>query len=554
MKLHPAIIDILRARGIVEEDDIKEFLSDKPQKTYDPFLLPQMEEGVDLILSAVDNGMSICIYGDYDADGVTSVALLCDVLRSIAEDPAQIKYYIPSRFDEGYGLNKNALEKISQIGIDLVVTVDCGSSSPEEVEYAKSLGMEIIVTDHHTLPPVLPNCVLINPMRSDSQYPFRTLAGVGVTFKLCQALIEVTGMEKSIITRNLDLVAIGTIGDLMPLKDENRTLVKYGLRAARLGNRKGTEQLMNLLNKPVESIDSQVVSFNIVPHINASGRMKNAYGAAKLMLASTDEKAAEMASQLVETNKKRRELQEALYSQCLVMIEKDQSLIEPFVFLTLDEAHEGVTGIVAGKLKEKFNRPAIIVTDIGEGVYKGTGRSVDGFDLYRLLKHGEQCFLRFGGHKGACGFSIEKEQIHKLKDIIFEAYDIMIHECEDQLQPAKYWDLSAEMCTLDFAEQLTLLEPFGRENEPPVFRTVIDTEWITPIGAQGQYFKITGVTSDNCKLTVLVFNVPNWLKEEQNSKLRLEVTGTLDINVYNGNKYLQMISKTVTKREREISE
>ena len=221
MKLNHKILEYLNTLGYDTEEELSEFLSDKPRKAYDPFLLLDMDPGVDLILSAIDEGETVCVYGDYDADGITSVALLTDVLSELTGD---VFYYIPSRFDEGYGLNREALYKIREAGAGLVITVDCGSVSAEEVRYGESLGLKMVVTDHHTaVKELAPDCPFINPAREDCPYPFNYLAGVGVAFKLAQALADSAGLDRRVLTGNLDLVGIGTIGDIVPLRDENRT-------------------------------------------------------------------------------------------------------------------------------------------------------------------------------------------------------------------------------------------------------------------------------------------------------------------------------------------
>ena len=249
MEIDRKIIELLHKRGLETDEEIAEFLSDKPKETYDPFLLPDMEEGVDLILSACDNDEKICIYGDYDADGVTSTVILTEVLSQLTDNLIQ---YIPSRFDEGYGLNRSAIDTIKAAGADLIVTVDCGSVSVDEVEYAKSIGLDIMVTDHHRIEDKQADTILINPARKDSEYPFPYLAGCGVAFKLAQAITDAAGLPKINLTRMLDLVALGTIGDIVPLISENRMLVKYGLRAI---NTSGREALKVLIGKARAAVD-----------------------------------------------------------------------------------------------------------------------------------------------------------------------------------------------------------------------------------------------------------------------------------------------------------
>ena len=262
---------------------MEEFLSDKPRKTYDPFLLPDMEAGVDLILSEARSGSKICVYGDYDADGITATALMLTMLSHLTS-AENLSYYIPSRFEEGYGLNMEAIDHIADLGCDLIITVDCGSVSSGEVEHAKALGMKIIVTDHHNITDTMAECIVINPKRPDSVYPFRDLAGCGVAFKVAQALQKKGGLQRHVLTEVLDLVAIGTIGDIMPLLDENRTMVKFGLRVLNLGSRPGLKKLIDGTSLQPGRISSGNVSFVIVPHLNASGRIEDASQAVELLL------------------------------------------------------------------------------------------------------------------------------------------------------------------------------------------------------------------------------------------------------------------------------
>ena len=273
MKLEPKLLELLNKRGIRTEEDVEEFLSDRPQKTHDPFLLHNMEAGVDLILSVIREGGKICIYGDYDADGITSTVVMMEVLSHLTD---KLTYYIPSRFEEGYGMNKAAVDRIAEMGVSLILTVDCGSVSVDEVNHAKELGMQVLVTDHHTVTDVIADCLVINPNQPDCNYPCPYLAGCGVAFKFCQALIRKAGLPKSILNRTLDVVGIGTIGDIVPLVDENRTLAKYGLRAINTSARKNLKKLIEAVGLHPGQVHAENVSFVIVPHLNAAGRMLHA--------------------------------------------------------------------------------------------------------------------------------------------------------------------------------------------------------------------------------------------------------------------------------------
>lgn len=284
LNISPTILKLLNNRGIADEEEIAEFLSDRPQKTYDPSLLDDIETGVDLILSEIEKGSSICIYGDYDADGITSTSLMLSILGHLMPKE-RLDYYIPSRFEEGYGLNMEAVKHIAESGAGMIITVDCGSVSSEEVKYAQELGLKIVVTDHHNITDRMADCLLINPKKPKNAYPFRDLSGCGTAFKVAQVIQKKAGLPKSVLTEVLDLVAIGTIGDIMPLVDENRTMVKFGIKMINTGRRPGLRKLIEGAGLKVGNINSENVGFVIVPHLNASGRIEDASQAVRLLTA-----------------------------------------------------------------------------------------------------------------------------------------------------------------------------------------------------------------------------------------------------------------------------
>lgn len=487
MEIRPAIIEILKKRGIVTKGEIAEFLSDKPKLTYDPFLLLNMETGVDLVLSAIEDGRRICVYGDYDTDGITSVALMMDVLRALGTEPA---FYIPSRFDEGYGLNCSALDKIKASGVDLVITVDCGCTSAAEVRHAREIGLDILVTDHHNLKDELPACPLIDPKQPDCPYPFKQLAGVGVAFKLAQALVETAGLPKEVLTRNLDLVAIGTIGDIVPLLDENRTLTKFGLRALNITRRPGLTRLIEKTGLTKGKLDSSSVSFVIVPHLNAAGRMGDATLAARLMLTRDPGKVDDLTERILEANRERRRVQEDIYERCLDLIDEDAD----YQIICLEDAHEGVTGIVAGKLKENFHMPVFILTDLGDGYAKGTGRSVEGIDVFEVLNAGHEIFERFGGHAMACGFTLSMDRLDDFRALVKRGIEKIKAEKgglpDGRIKPDI--SLPAGEIDVEFIRQQKLMEPFGKDNRRPVVEIEFRPDTIFRMGKDGKYLSARG--------------------------------------------------------------
>lgn len=554
MNLNPIFKKLLNNRGITSEEDIIEFLSDKPQKTYDPFLLPHMEAGVDLILSEIAKGTKICIYGDYDADGITSTTIMLSVLGKLT-DSSNLSYYIPSRFEEGYGLNKDAITTIAETGCGLLITVDCGSVSYDEVQYAESLGLKVIVTDHHTITDKMADCILINPKHPDSVYPFKNLAGCGVAFKLCQALQKKTELPKSVLTEVLDLVAVGTIGDIMPLVDENRTITKFGLKVLNLGKRRGLARLIRETSIKPGKITAENISYVIVPHINASGRIQDAGQVVELLLGEADEaREKEIVSDLIAKNSMRKKLQNQLYMQCASAI--DRKCPDDIIIINCEDAHEGIAGIVAGKLKETYYRPAIIVTKTGPdgSQLKGTGRSIEGVNLYELLKTQESLFDKFGGHAGACGFSLKAENYEELcKGLKYEM--TRIAEFNPEIFTKKYnveLELSTCDLTAELADQIELLAPFGNKNPKPVIQlkdvSICEVKYM---GNEGQHMRFAA-NSDACpKIQCVMFGKAKDYDESCLYHRKENLIGVLEAQVWQGTKRLQFLVDEIQFDEKE---
>ncbi|MGC2872424.1 single-stranded-DNA-specific exonuclease RecJ [Ihubacter sp. rT4E-8] len=543
MNLEPKIIELLHKRGLDTEEDIEEFLTARPQKTYDPFLLLNMEAGVDLILSAIEEDEKICIYGDYDADGITSTVVLMETLSQLTD---QVSYYIPSRFDEGYGLNCTALDKIKAAGVDLVVTVDCGSVSCEEVDYARRIGLKILVTDHHTIKDQIADCLVINPMQPGCPYPFKHLAGVGVAFKLAQAIAAETGLDKRIINRTLDLVGIGTIGDIVPLVDENRTLAKYGIRATNVSKRPGLTALLEGVSLKQGSICSENISYIIVPHLNASGRMDSARVAARLMLEKQKDSVQDGVDKLIACNQRRKQLQAETFEQCRQLVET-RYRDDLFYVIDLPEAHEGITGIVAGKVKETYNRPTVIVTPTAGHCLKGTGRSIEGVNIYELLSENRELFQRFGGHSAACGFTMKEENLELLRQNLNQSMERLLDEKPFLFDARMQADLElrAQDVNLRLVEQMQLLEPFGCENPQPLVKLHLRPQAMRRIGSQGQYTRFTGILDDQRELSCVIFRNAGEYDEILQAGAAVDMIGTLSSQTWNGKTYLQFtVSET----------
>ncbi len=540
VQLKSAVKRILENRGI-SAAGVAEYLSDTPKISYDPFLMKNMNEACDVILSAIEDGTKICVYGDYDTDGVTSVTVLTDVIGEIGGD---VTYYIPSRFDEGYGLNAVALDRIKEQGYGLVITVDCGCTSVKEVEHAKSIGLDIIITDHHELKEEVPDCLVIDPKQKDCEYPCKFLAGVGVAFKVAQALCTITGMPKRVLTRNLDMVGIGTIGDIVPLLDENRTLAKFGLRAINISERPGLRALIEGVGFKRGEIDSQRISFGIVPHINASGRMGKASYAVKLMKTSREDKAVELVNQLKEYNYDRKRVQGDTAEKCETMV-TPQMLERGAILLKLEDAHEGVIGIVCGKLKDNHKMPVLLVAKTEDGNWKGTGRSVDGIDIFKILKNREKLFLRFGGHAAACGFTITEENLPLLEAHLYDSIAKLREagEIPDQSLKAEI-DLEPEEVCFDFIDEQKLMEPFGKSNPKPLVGIRMKCSGIARMGADGRFLRFIGKLANGNTIRAVDFRngdrSEEIIRRAEFADEEVYVVGILEEQLWNGNRYLQI--------------
>lgn len=549
-----SVMGILQRRGIRTAEDAADFLAASPKRTYNPELLPDLPAAADKLLQAAADGLSICIYGDYDADGVTSTALLYTVLKKLTD---RVDFYVPSRFTDGYGLNKDAIRRIAEKGTQLLVTVDCGSTNREEVAYAKELGMETIVTDHHELEAdAMPDCLLVNAHREDSRYPFPGLSGCGVAFKLAQAIqrrLTAAGDDRFTrqdITDLLDLVAISTVADVVPLLDENRSLVKYGLRVINSRKRRGLRILLDMVGLERKEVDADDIGFILAPHINSCGRMATADRAVRLLAGLEDDGPLEdKAAFMVECNRNRRFAQDRTRDICMEAIAAGDCG-DLFSVIEAPGAHEGVAGIVAGSLKEQFHRPVCIVTPSESGLLKGTGRCIPGLDLHGMLSTCGELFERYGGHAGACGFSLPKENLEALrsrmdalmKEILSKRPDAL----DEKLSIEKVLEPSEK--TLDFANALKRLEPFGEANPKPLFAIGgADVYNVQYMGSEGQHVRFTAAGSDGVEVSCVLFRRAADFADLLRSGAKLDVAGELGINEFNGHRKLQLTVKDIKR-------
>ena len=533
------VAGILVNRGITQVEQIKIFLNPTRKDFYDPFLLQDMEIAVNKIIEIIESKGRILIYGDYDVDGITSIAVL---KKFLDERGLNVDYHIPNRLNEGYGLKKETLEEIAKKNYDLMITVDCGISAIEEVDFANELGIKTIITDHHETLDEIPKAIaVVNPKRRDNVYPFRGLAGVGVVFKLIQAISIKLGLEEREYLKYLDLVCVGTISDIVPLVDENRVITKLGLKLVEVTKNIGLRELINISR--YKKIDSSTVSFGIAPRINACGRMGHAEEALKLFLTSNITEAKEITKKLEEYNQERQSIEKRIYTEALEKLKDEEEAKKDSIVLVSHNWHHGVIGIVASKLTEQFYKPSILLS-IEDGEVKGSGRSIPGFDLHEALCKTSEYLEKFGGHEMAVGLTLKeanydsfKKEFEKLVEESNVAEFVPIINIDGQLQSK---DIKKEI-----AKEISILEPFGEANKMPLI--LFKNLKIDSIRAlsEGKHLKLT-LKNENQWIDAIGFNLGS-LSDEYQLGDKIDVVGTLEINEYNNNEYVQINMKDIMK-------
>lgn len=537
--LNKVIGKIIVNRHVVNDEDVRIFITPTRDDFHNPFLFKGMDIAVDRIIKAINNKEKILIYGDYDVDGITSTTVL---KKYLMDRGTSVDTYIPNRLHEGYGLNKKAIDTIKERNIDLIITVDCGISAIEEVDYAVRLGMDIIVTDHHEVGEKLPNALaVIDAKRKDNTYPFRALAGVGVVFKLIQALSIKLEIKPEEYLKYLDLVCVGTISDIVPLEGENRTIAKLGLMLIKVTRNLGLRELIK--SSGYKEIDSNTISFGVAPRINACGRMGHEEEALKLFLAEDLESATKITKELNEYNTLRQSTEKAIYEEAVQQIEKNHLDANNSIVLGGKGWHHGVIGIVSSKVTDKYYKPSILLS-FEDNIAKGSGRSVPGFDLYEGLAKCEDVLEKYGGHSMAVGLTLKKENLENFK----ERFEQIAKEKNiKELVPIIYIDdeLKLKDINMDLVKSISILEPFGEANKVPLF--LIRNLKIDSIRAlsEGRHLKLT-LRDENFVINAIGFEL-GYLAEEYRIGDRIDVVGTLEINSFNGFSSIQINMKDIRK-------
>lgn len=526
--LGPEVARLLYSRGVKDQEALSRFLTPTLDDLHDPYLLHDMDKAVERIRRAIEDGEFILIYGDYDADGMTSASIVKESLEQLG---AEVAVYLPNRFTDGYGPNASVYKYfIEQQGISLIVTVDNGVAGHETIDLAQSMGVDVIVTDHHSMPEVLPDAyAIVHPEHPDADYPFKYLAGCGVAFKLACALLEEVQVEL------LDLVAIGTIADMVSLTDENRIMVQYGLEVLRNTQRMGLQEMFNIAGIARNDVTEETVGFQLAPRLNALGRLDDPNPAIDLLTGFDDEEARDIALMIHEKNEERKEIVQAIYQEAKAMVDPAKTV----QILAKEGWNPGVLGIVAGRLLEELGQ-TVIVLNLEDGRAKGSARSIEALDIFEALAPHRNLFIDFGGHAGAAGMTLEADKLDTLSEVL-ESYVLdkgLDATTKNNLSLDEELDLEA--LTIDVVKNFERLAPFGMDNQKPVFYIRdFQIENARAMGASNAHLKLK-IFRGTSNFEVVAFGKGSLAAEFSQAK-DLELAVTLSVNQWNGQTALQLM-------------
>ena len=523
----------------IEFDSINGFLNGTTKDIKNPYLIKDMDKFVERVLKAIENKEKICIYGDYDVDGITSITIMYQFLSEIGAD---VTYYLPDRLIEGYGVNNQALDEIKSRGVSLVITVDCGITAVNETEYAKSIGLDMLITDHHECDDVLPETIaIVNPKQKDDTSDFKMHAGVGVAFKCIMALAKKLDMDENSYLKYLDIVAVGTISDIVPLVDENRIISKYGLELMKKTQNVGLKALLNIVS--YKDIDSTMVSFGMAPRINACGRMGKAHVAVELLLEKDENKANEIAARLDELNRQRQQVEKDIYDEALDMIAQKGMDKTSSIVLYNENWHNGVIGIVASRLVNLYYKPVILLTK-EQGVVRGSGRCEKGSSLYECLTECKDYLIQFGGHELAAGLSIEEDKIPEFTVKFEEVVKSKTNGVSEQTIDI---DAEIKLCNLNvnLLKDIYTLKPYGQSNKEPLFLYKgLNVEAIRTL-KEDKHLKMT-LRDDKFLVEALAFSQGE-RRDEIRIGYKIDVVCNVELNTYNTPKTIQLIVQDFKK-------
>lgn len=534
-----AFIQLCVQRGLHTVEEIEEFVHPQPTLFHDPFLLFQMEKAVERIEQAIENEECILIFGDYDADGITSTTILKETLEMIG---ASVVYYLPNRFTDGYGPNSAVFKRyIEEENVRLIITVDCGIAAREAVSFAMQQEVDVIVTDHHEIPEQLPDAyAIIHPKHPEGTYPFSDLSGAGVALKVASALLGEPPLEM------LELAAIGTIADLVNVTDENRTIVKQGLRLMKETARVGLSRLFSYLKINREDIDETTIGFLIGPRLNALGRLGDATPGVELLSTFEEDTADEIIRHMVETNEKRQQLVTKIVEEALEQVEQSDALVH---VVWNENWHEGVLGIVASRIVEETGRPTFVLTKTKEGLLKGSARSIEAFHIFEACQELKELLEKFGGHHMAAGLTIQQQHIESFTEKINQ----LASHYREEIEKGNSIDIALEVplatITREWIEELALLKPFGTGNPLPYM--MIRNVQVTSnrmLGNKNQHLKIE-VGQQEHRMQAIAFNKGSW-SEKLPVGATISIVGTVENNEWNGRVFPQMMLNDISPEQR----
>ncbi|MBN2731833.1 MAG: single-stranded-DNA-specific exonuclease RecJ [Balneolaceae bacterium] len=533
------IARLLALRNIDTYEKAKSFFRPGLKQLHDPFLMKDMEKATERLATAIRQREKILIYGDYDVDGTTATSILYIFLKDFGVD---VDYYIPHRFKEGYGINPAGIQYAIDHNVDLIISVDCGITAIKEAEVAREHGIDLVICDHHNVSDQIPRAVaVLDPKRPDCSYPFDGLSGAGVGFKLVQGTTQLLGLSKNIPLKLLDLVAISTASDIVPIIDENRILMREGLKRINKNPRKGIKALLDLIKIPPGSINTSSIVFSIGPRINAAGRMGDASKAVKLLIADTSAEAKARAHELESINIKRRDRDSQTMEEALAKVDQEYNL-EAISSMVLHDAewHLGVIGIVASRLVDTYSRPTIMLSTV-DGMLKGSARSIKGFNIYDAIKECEDLLEQFGGHEFAAGLTMKQEN---LKEFRLRIDQIAAQRLTDKdFEPDLPIDCELDLSNIDmrFWKLLSQFEPFGPGNLRPVFVSKnVRIVGVPTIVGKG-HLKMKVAQNGSGVFDTIGFNMHQYMPIIRNAQNGdIEIAYSLEENHWNGNRKLQL--------------
>lgn len=541
LEIPPLLAMMLDIRGITKEKDVINFLQENKDFS-DPFLMKDMDKAVERITTAVENGEKICVYGDYDADGVTSTSLLYSYLRDSLG--ADVMFYIPTRTGEGYGMNKGAVDKIHSQGVTLIITVDNGISARKEIDYANSLGIDTVITDHHMPSGAIPKAVaVVNAHQKDDKSPFKDFSGVGVAFKLVMAIEGEYADVDSLLENFSDIATLGTIGDIVPLVGENRTLVKNGLRHIQNSDRIGINAMKQESGIAEKEINSSNVAFTLVPRINAGGRLGSSEKSVNLLLTEDEDEAVTIADKLGMDNRERQSIEKEILASIDEEVRRTPNIVNDKILVFAGKGwHQGVVGIAASRIKDIYDKPTIIIGIDDDGVARGSGRSVEGFSLCDAVFACSEHLTHYGGHPMAVGISLEKEKINDFRKAI-NAY------CKDIKMPYNILHIDCKLnpnqLDLSILDSLSYIEPCGASNPSPIFGLYNMTVIATKEMGNGKHMRITLSRGQGQVPVYAVYFNHNFQSCSYRNGDIVDVAVSLDRNIYNGQENLSVIIKDI---------